>query len=116
MGFFFRFHLFASFEMKSLFILMVSESQQPSEKDVSVKLKQLQYLLVKALPVLRDVYAEQNRELEVEAAVRGMFSSLVFALLCLPLTDLTCLILLGIPVTESDITWSELHPSERIYW
>ncbi|KAJ4905537.1 Transcription factor jumonji (jmjC) domain-containing protein [Raphanus sativus] len=65
--------------------------KQPSEKDASVKLKQLQYLLVKALPVLKDVYAEQNRELEVEAAVRG------------------------IPVTESDITWSELHPSERIY-
>ena len=48
------------------------ESQQPSEKDANVKLKQLQYLLVKALPVLRDIYTEQNRELEVEAAVRGM--------------------------------------------
>ncbi|KAF3584085.1 hypothetical protein F2Q69_00027227 [Brassica cretica] len=71
---------------------MVSESQQPSEKDTSVNLKQLQYLLVKALPVLRDIYTEQNRELEVEAAVRGL------------------------PVTESDISWSELHPSERIYW
>ncbi|KAG2268923.1 hypothetical protein Bca52824_063478 [Brassica carinata] len=70
---------------------MVSESQQPSEKDASVNLKQLQYLLVKALPVLRDIYTEQNRELEVEAAVRGL------------------------PVTESDITWFELHPSERIY-
>ena len=37
-------------------------------------------------------------------------------LLCLPLTNLTCFILLGLPVTESDITWSQLHPSERIYW
>ncbi|CAN6809188.1 unnamed protein product, partial [Brassica oleracea] len=52
----------------------------PSEKDASVKLKQLQYLLVKALPVLRDIYAEQIRELEVETAIRG------------------------VPVTESDIT------------
>nr|VDC92066.1 unnamed protein product [Brassica oleracea] len=65
--------------------------KQPSEKDANVKLKQLQYLLVKALPVLRDIYAEQNRELEVESAIRG------------------------VPVTESDITRSELHPSERIY-
>ena len=55
------------------------ESQQPSEKDANVKLKQLQYLLVKALPVLRDIYAEQNRELEVESAIRGMFSSLVLS-------------------------------------
>ncbi|KAF3506743.1 hypothetical protein F2Q69_00002857 [Brassica cretica] len=46
--------------------------KQPSEKDANVKLKQLQYLLVKALPVLRDIYAEQNRELEVESAIRGM--------------------------------------------
>ncbi|KAF3565504.1 hypothetical protein DY000_02019863 [Brassica cretica] len=61
--------------------LILSESQQrPSEKDASVKLKQLQYLLVKALPVLRDIYAEQNREPEVETAIRG------------------------VPVTESDIT------------
>ncbi|KAF2546675.1 hypothetical protein F2Q70_00020250 [Brassica cretica] len=36
-------------------------------------------------------------------------------MLCLPLTNLTCFILLGLPVTESDITWSELHPSERVY-
>ena len=48
------------------------ESQQPSEKDANVKLKQLQYLLAKALPVLRDIYAEQIRELEVESAIRGM--------------------------------------------
>ncbi|KAJ4905535.1 Transcription factor jumonji (jmjC) domain-containing protein [Raphanus sativus] len=44
--------------------------QRPSEKDANVTLKQLQYLLVKALPVLRDIYAEQNRELEVESAIR----------------------------------------------
>ncbi|KAL0787136.1 hypothetical protein Bca101_003382 [Brassica carinata] len=51
--------------------LILSESQQRlSEKDASVKLKQLQYLLVKALPVLRDIYAEQIRELEVETAIR----------------------------------------------
>ncbi|KAJ4905548.1 Transcription factor jumonji (jmjC) domain-containing protein [Raphanus sativus] len=60
-----------------------------SEKDANVKLKQ--YLLVKALPVLRDIYAEQNRELEVEAAVRG------------------------VPVTESDITRWKLDIDERIY-
>ncbi|KAG2297632.1 hypothetical protein Bca52824_044301 [Brassica carinata] len=51
-----------------------------SEKDASVKLKQLQYLLVKALPVLRDIYAEQIRELEVETAIRGMFSPLISSL------------------------------------
>lgn len=52
------------------------ESQIQSGKDDNVKLKQLQYLLLKVLPVLRDICAEQNRELEVETAVRGMFSSL----------------------------------------
>ncbi|XP_024010511.1 lysine-specific demethylase JMJ25 isoform X3 [Eutrema salsugineum] len=62
-----------------------------SKKDANVKLKQLQYLLVKVLPVLRDIYAEQNRELEVETTIRG------------------------VPVTESDITWCKLDPSERIY-
>ena len=61
--------------------LILSESQQRlSEKDASVKLKQLQYLLVKALPVLRDIYAEQIRELEVETAIRGMFSPLISSL------------------------------------
>ncbi|CAH2069278.1 unnamed protein product [Thlaspi arvense] len=62
-----------------------------SEKDSNVKLKQLQYLLVKVLPVLRDIYTEQNRELEVETTIRG------------------------VPVTESNISWCKLHPSERIY-
>ncbi|CAF2125775.1 unnamed protein product, partial [Brassica napus] len=46
--------------------------QRPSDKDENVKLKQLQYLLLKVLPVLRDICAEQNRELEVETAVRGI--------------------------------------------
>ncbi|CAN6852939.1 unnamed protein product [Brassica oleracea] len=62
-----------------------------SEKDENVKLKQLQYLLVKVLPVLRDIYAEQNNELEIETAVRG------------------------VPVTESDVAKCEVHPSVRIY-
>ncbi|KAL0712274.1 hypothetical protein Bca4012_019252 [Brassica carinata] len=65
--------------------------KRPSEKDANVKLKQLQYLLVKALPVLRDIYTEQKRELEVEAAFRG------------------------VPVTESDITRWKLGIDERIY-
>ncbi|KFK30675.1 hypothetical protein AALP_AA6G013500 [Arabis alpina] len=62
-----------------------------SEKDANVKFKQLQYLLVKVLPVLRDIYSEQNRELEIETTIRG------------------------VPVTESDITRCKLDPSERIY-
>ncbi|KAJ4876682.1 Transcription factor jumonji (jmjC) domain-containing protein [Raphanus sativus] len=63
----------------------------PIEKDESVKLKQLQYLLVKVLPVLRDIYTEQKHELEIETAIKG------------------------VPVTESDVIRCELHPSERIY-
>lgn len=74
----------------------------------------MQYLLVKALPVLRDIYAEQNRELEVESAIRGNGFSLVFALLSF--SHLTSFILLGIPVTESDITRWKLDIDERIYW
>lgn len=64
----------------------------PIEKDESVKLKQFQYLLVKVLPVLRDIYTEQKRELEIETSIKG------------------------VPVTESDVIRCELHPSERIYW
>ncbi|KAG5405230.1 hypothetical protein IGI04_011349 [Brassica rapa subsp. trilocularis] len=64
--------------------------QRPSDKDENVKLKQLQYLLLKVLPVLRDICAEQNRELEVETAVRG------------------------VPVTESDITRCDASINERI--
>ncbi|KAL0712451.1 hypothetical protein Bca4012_019429 [Brassica carinata] len=62
----------------------------PSEKDESVKLKQLQYLLVKVLPVLRDMYTEQKRELEIETSITG------------------------VRVTESDIIKCELDPNERI--
>ncbi|ESQ37770.1 hypothetical protein EUTSA_v10029199mg, partial [Eutrema salsugineum] len=62
-----------------------------SEKDANVKLKQLQYLLVKVLPVLRDIYAEENHELEAESTIRG------------------------VPVTESNITCCKLDLSERIY-
>ncbi|XP_010466797.1 PREDICTED: lysine-specific demethylase JMJ25-like [Camelina sativa] len=63
----------------------------PSERDAEVKFKQLQYLLVKLLPVLKDIYAEQNRELEIETTVKG------------------------ISVTESDITRCKLYPSDRIF-
>jgi len=63
----------------------------PSEKDTDVKLKQLQYLLVKVLPVLKDIYTEQNRELEIESTIRGH------------------------PVTEANIKRCKLDPSERIY-
>ncbi|KAH0908207.1 hypothetical protein HID58_031528 [Brassica napus] len=62
-----------------------------SGKDDNVKLKQLQYLLAKVLPVLRDIYTEQKRELEIETAIRG------------------------VPVTESDVIKCEIHPSVRIY-
>ncbi|KAG2331124.1 hypothetical protein Bca52824_002304 [Brassica carinata] len=65
--------------------------KQRNEKEADVKLKQLQYLLVKVLPVLRDIYTEQKRELEIETAIRG------------------------VPVTESDVIKCELHPRVRIY-
>ncbi|KAL1198091.1 Lysine-specific demethylase JMJ27 [Cardamine amara subsp. amara] len=62
-----------------------------SERDMNVKLRQLQYLLVKVLPVIRDMFAEQNRELEIETTIRG------------------------VPVTESDITRCKLDSSERMF-
>ncbi|XP_020876521.1 lysine-specific demethylase JMJ25 isoform X2 [Arabidopsis lyrata subsp. lyrata] len=62
-----------------------------SEKETNVMFKQLQYLLVKVLPILKDIYMEQNRELEIEATIRGL------------------------PVTEADINRCKLDPSERIY-
>ncbi|CAH8335123.1 unnamed protein product [Eruca vesicaria subsp. sativa] len=65
--------------------------KKQSEKDESVKLKQLQYLLVKVLPVLKDIYKEQKRELEIETAIKG------------------------VTVTESDVVQCEIHPSVRIY-
>ncbi|VVB06883.1 unnamed protein product [Arabis nemorensis] len=68
-----------------------------SEKDANVKFKQFQYLLVKVLPVLREICTEQNRELEIETTTRG-----------------TCFII-GVRVKESDITRCKLNPSERIY-
>lgn len=36
-----------------------------------MKLQRLQYLLYKALPVLRHIYAEQSSELEIEAKIKG---------------------------------------------
>ncbi|CAH8335156.1 unnamed protein product [Eruca vesicaria subsp. sativa] len=65
--------------------------KKQSEKEESVKLKQLQYLLVKVLPVLRDIFAQQKRELEFETSV-----------------------VRGVPVTESDITRCEVGNNERI--
>uniref|UniRef100_A0A1J3DT63 Lysine-specific demethylase JMJ25 n=1 Tax=Noccaea caerulescens TaxID=107243 RepID=A0A1J3DT63_NOCCA len=65
--------------------------QLRSEKEESVKLKQLQYLLVKVLPALREIFREQKHEVEIETQVRGF------------------------PVTESDVTWCKLDPNERIY-
>ncbi|CAH8358259.1 unnamed protein product [Eruca vesicaria subsp. sativa] len=64
--------------------------KRSSEKEENVKLKRLQYLLVKVLPFLRGIYAEQNHELETESSIRG------------------------VPVTESDITSCEVSVNERI--
>ena len=36
-----------------------------------MKLERLQYLLFKALPVLRHIYAEQTSELNIEAKIKG---------------------------------------------
>ncbi|CAN8237695.1 unnamed protein product [Cochlearia groenlandica] len=69
--------------------LVVKKPQ--GERDKNVKFKQLQYLLFKVLPVLKDIYAEQNRELEFETTIRG------------------------VPVTETDMTRCKLDPSERIF-
>lgn len=60
--------------------------------DASTKLLRLQYMLFKALPVLRHIYGEQNYELEIESTLRG------------------------IPLTGKDITRSTDGISERLYW
>lgn len=95
------------------------ESQIQSGKDDNVKLKQLQYLLVKVLPVLRAIYTEQSRELEIEAAIRGMYvCSLVLSssLFIFSTHGKKPVLFLGVPVTESDVAKCEIHPSVRIYW
>ncbi|CBI40561.3 unnamed protein product, partial [Vitis vinifera] len=61
------------------------------ELDDSVKLQRLQYLLFKALPVLRHVHQEQKSEVEIEAKIRG------------------------VQLMESDITRSKLEKNERLY-
>ena len=68
-----RFFLFSNVNEMFTSFSFVSESQIQSEKDDNVKLKQLQYLLVKVLPVLRAIYTEQDNELEIETAIRGMY-------------------------------------------
>ncbi|KAL7002366.1 hypothetical protein U1Q18_003522 [Sarracenia purpurea var. burkii] len=62
------------------------------ELDSSAKLLRLQYMLYKALPILRHIYGEQNYELEIESKLRG------------------------IQLTEKEITRSKLNINERLYW
>lgn len=61
----------------------------------------------------RSVNWRLNQQLEVWVFT-CLFCPLISSLFIL--ANVTCFIVLGVPVTESDITWSELHPSERIYW
>ncbi|PON36482.1 WRC domain containing protein [Parasponia andersonii] len=65
----------------------------PEEIDADVKLKRLQYLLYKALPVLRHIYAEQSSEVEIEAKIKGS----------------------GVQMTENDVERIKLDKSERLY-
>lgn len=67
--------------MSPSFLDFFPESQPRSEKDTNVKFKQLQYLLFKVLPILKDIFMEQNCELEIETTIRGMcsLSSLVLS-------------------------------------
>ncbi|KAL0008568.1 hypothetical protein SO802_010070 [Lithocarpus litseifolius] len=61
------------------------------ELDVTVKLRQLYYLLHKALPVLRHIHNEQRSELEIESNIRG------------------------VQLKEIDITRNKLDKKERLY-
>ncbi|KAJ4827840.1 hypothetical protein Tsubulata_012985 [Turnera subulata] len=61
------------------------------EVDKNVKLQRLQYLLYKALPVLRRIQKEQISELEIESKIRGA------------------------ELTETDITRTQVESDERIY-
>ncbi|KAM4071471.1 hypothetical protein ACJW30_11G061800 [Castanea mollissima] len=61
------------------------------ELDVTVKLRQLHYLLHKALPVLRHIHNEQRSELEIESNIRG------------------------VQLKEIDITRNKLDKKERLY-
>ncbi|KAF7153590.1 hypothetical protein RHSIM_Rhsim01G0173200 [Rhododendron simsii] len=67
------------------------KSSFDKQLDASTKLLRLQYLLFKALPVLRHIYGEQNYELAIESNLRGT------------------------PLTGKDITRSALGISERLY-
>ncbi|XP_068644224.1 lysine-specific demethylase JMJ27-like isoform X2 [Aristolochia californica] len=51
---------------------VVDHGKEPNAK---VKLERLLYLLDKVLPLLKQIYAEQNAEIEVEARIRGVQSS-----------------------------------------
>ncbi|GAV57801.1 JmjC domain-containing protein/WRC domain-containing protein [Cephalotus follicularis] len=66
---------------------------KPCHKQVDdhVKFEQLQYLLFKALPVLRHIHGEHSSELQIESYIRGVL------------------------LTEKDITRFKLNESERIY-
>ncbi|KAL4204783.1 hypothetical protein AMTRI_Chr01g133830 [Amborella trichopoda] len=61
------------------------------EVDASVKLRRLQYLLRRVLPVLEKIYAEQDLEKEIEAKIRG------------------------VQPADLDVERSKLNPDERIY-
>ncbi|GMN42903.1 hypothetical protein TIFTF001_012105 [Ficus carica] len=54
----------------------------------------LQYLLYKAIPVLRHIYREQSSELEIEAKIKGS----------------------GVQMTENNVERIKLDKIERLYW
>ncbi|KAL5572124.1 hypothetical protein UlMin_021721 [Ulmus minor] len=66
---------------------------KPKEVDGHVKFQRLQYLLYKALPILRHIYKQQSSELEIEAKIRGV----------------------GVQMTENDIARVKLEGKERLY-
>nr|XP_048335647.1 lysine-specific demethylase JMJ25 isoform X1 [Ziziphus jujuba var. spinosa] len=61
--------------------------------DNNVKLQRLQYLLYKALPVLRHICRQQSSELEIEAKIQGV----------------------GVQLTAKDITRVNMDKEERLY-
>lgn len=64
------FHLFVCCSF-IIYIYIFFWQANHKELDDSVKLQRLQYLLFKALPVLRHVHQEQKSEVEIEAKIRG---------------------------------------------
>ncbi|XVF73016.1 hypothetical protein PTKIN_Ptkin12aG0167800 [Pterospermum kingtungense] len=70
-------------------VLVVKD--RPKDIDFGVKLERLEYLLYKALPVLRHIDSEQSTEMEIEASIKGS------------------------ELTENDITRCKLDKSERLY-